>query len=170
MLIEKNDESVPFFRRVGLIVYEALLAVAIAFFVTFCMMWPIHVLHWRSPLPTQLALGLTLLVYFSWGWSHTRQTLPMKTWGVRLYTLDDGSVSYLQAAFRFIVYWAPLALLALFYAVMEWRGYQVSTSSMRWSSMISALLFPWLTGVVHPQHLFLHDALSRTRLCRVQNE
>lgn len=45
-----------------------------------------------TPLVLWAHLFATLLAYFVWFWSHGRQTLPMKTWRMRLVT-RDGSLT-----------------------------------------------------------------------------
>jgi uncharacterized RDD family membrane protein YckC len=73
--------------------------------------------------------------YFIWQWQRG-QTLPMKTWRMRLVTSSGNAVSFWQAVARYL--FAVLGLL------------------------IAGLGFFW--ALVDPERQFLHDRLAGTRL------
>jgi uncharacterized RDD family membrane protein YckC len=60
----------------------------------------------------QIVLTLALLLYFRWGWSLGRCTLPMQTLGLRLKMRDGRDVPPRTAAIRFVVA-LPSVLLGL---------------------------------------------------------
>ncbi len=55
-------------------------------------------------------LFLVLLVYFIWFWSNGGQTLAMKTWRIRLVTVEGLPVRPAQALLRFLLCWPSLVL------------------------------------------------------------
>lgn len=59
----------------------------------------------------QIYLVLVFGFYFLWCWRRGGQTLPMKTWKLRLTSADGGKVSAGQAAFRYIAAWISLLCL-----------------------------------------------------------
>lgn len=87
----------------------------------------------------QAYLGLVAGVYFVWQWVHGGQTLPMKTWGLRLVGDDGGSVPPRQATLRYFA-----ALAGAF-----------------------ALGAGFLWALVDRDRKFLHDRLARTRIVRL---
>jgi uncharacterized RDD family membrane protein YckC len=59
-------------------------------------------------------IGLVLGVYFVWFWTHGGQTLPMKTWRLRIISINGKTVSVARAVARYALAWLwflpPLAL------------------------------------------------------------
>ena len=58
----------------------------------------------------QLYLFGVLGAYFVWCWRHGGQTLPMKTWRLRLLSADGTPVSTARAMVRYALAWPSLAL------------------------------------------------------------
>jgi uncharacterized RDD family membrane protein YckC len=86
------------------LVYEAVLLAALLLggslgFVA----WEWHV----EPVLARPALQILLLVlagtYFVWQWSHGGQTLPMRTWRLRLITVDGKPLTVRQATGRYVL-------------------------------------------------------------------
>jgi uncharacterized RDD family membrane protein YckC len=93
-----------------------------------------------SPLMRSLLQGWLLLVlgaYFIYCWTHGH-TLAMKTWRLRLITIDGGAPSFRQALVRYL-----LAVLSL-----------------------GVLGAGFLWALIDPQRQFLHDRLVGTRIVR----
>lgn len=86
----------------------------------------------------QLYLFLLAGVYFVWQWTHGGQTLPMKTWRIRLVTPTGGPVATRQA----------------------WTRYLVAAAG----ALAFGLGFFW--AVIDRDRQFLHDRVSGTRLVR----
>lgn len=90
-------------RRVASMLYETLLLAAVLFIAGFMFTVIFH-----SPLPPflryvfQLYLLLVTATYFIWYWLHGGQTLPMKTWHLRIVSTDDQPLSLKQACLRFL--------------------------------------------------------------------
>jgi uncharacterized RDD family membrane protein YckC len=54
-----------------------------------------------------------LMVYFVWCWLHGGQTLPMKTWKIRLTDAGGGPVRPAQALLRYLAAWPSILLLGI---------------------------------------------------------
>jgi uncharacterized RDD family membrane protein YckC len=83
----------------------------------------------------QAFLAGVAAVYFIWHWTRG-QTLPMKTWGIRLVTAEGLPVDAAQAGLRFVA--AAFGLVA------------------------AGSTFAW--ALVDSDGQFLHDRIARTRL------
>ena len=128
-------------RRLSAIFYDALLLLALLMLGSFLYV-PIagHVL----PAPLGRTLYQIFLVaigflYFTWFWVHGGQTLGLRTWKLRLVTLDGASVTWTQALKRFVG------------AIVSW--------------LCLGLGFLWV--LVDREKLAWHDRFSGTRLVRL---
>ena len=83
-------------------------------------------------------LFLTLLVYFTWFWSHGRRTLPMKTWRIRLVTREGYPLRPAQALKRYLWCWPSILLCGI---------------GLLWA-------------LIDRDRQFLHDRLAGTRLVK----
>lgn len=92
--------------------------------------------HIAVPLLLWMQIFLTLLIYFVWFWSHGRQTLPMKTWRIRLIAQNGDPLPFSRAMLRYLLCWPSLLLagIGIFWALVD------------------------------RDHQFLHDRLAGTRL------
>ena len=74
-----------------------------------------------TPLVLWAHLFATLLTYFVWFWSHGRQTLPMKTWHIRLVTRNGQALRPAQALWRYLWCWPSVLLggIGLFWALVD---------------------------------------------------
>jgi uncharacterized RDD family membrane protein YckC len=104
-------------RRIGSLCYELPLIVAISFVagwiflpVTDCLGSP-----FARPL-LQLFLVAVAAVYFIYCWTHGGQTLPMKTWRLRLVARDGGPVSLKLAVRRYLIALPAVALCGFGFA------------------------------------------------------
>jgi uncharacterized RDD family membrane protein YckC len=77
-----------------------------------------------------------LMLYFVWFWLNGGQTLPMKTWKLRLVSADGGRLRPLQAVLRYLAAWPSILLLG---------------SGLLW-------------GVFDRDRQFLHDRIAGTRI------
>lgn len=102
-------------RRFGAILYDSLLVLALLFLATI----PFIAIRGGEPvgasdnLAYQFTLACVIYVFFTGFWSHTGQTLGMKTWGLRVETAAGRIPSFRAATVRFlaaIVSWLPLGL------------------------------------------------------------
>jgi uncharacterized RDD family membrane protein YckC len=66
-----------------------------------------------SPRLLWLHVLLLLLFYFVWFWLHGGQTLPMKTWKMRVVNLDGRPLRPLQAVLRYLAAWPSILLFGI---------------------------------------------------------
>jgi len=62
-----------------------------------------------------------LMLYFVWFWLHGGQTLPMKTWKLRLASADGKALRPLQAILRYLAAWPSILFcgIGVFWAVFD---------------------------------------------------
>ncbi|MDR2838033.1 MAG: RDD family protein [Azonexus sp.] len=97
-------------RRLVSMLYEGLVvfAVLLIFFVIPQAALSGHLGHTLGPRPMLLHMLLLLLIYFVWFWLHGGQTLPMKTWKLRLTNADGSPLRPLQAVLRYLAAWPSI--------------------------------------------------------------
>lgn len=125
--------------RVAGLIYEGILLVPLLFVAGYLFLVITHDAH--SPALRALFQAWLLLVlgaYFSYCWVRSGQTLPMKTWRLRLATRDGTPLSRRQAAARFLL---AILGLGLFGAGFLW-------------------------ALIDRDGQFLHDRLAGTRIFR----
>ena len=122
-------------RRLASALYEALVVVAVAFVATFpfLALFGDSTHGWRRTLLQAWVLFI-VGAYFVWFWTHGGQTLPMKTWHVRLVRHDGAAVGIAAAIHRYVL--AVLGTMAL------------------------GAGFAW--ALIDRERLFLHDRLAGT--------
>lgn len=106
-------ENASLLRRLGAMIYDALLVLALLMLATI----PFVAVRGGEPVETGANLGyrLTLFViiyaYFVGYWTHSGRTLGMQSWGLRVETAGGGLPTVGTATLRFFT--AILALLPL---------------------------------------------------------
>lgn len=87
-------------RRLAAMFYDALLLIALLFVASL----PFTMLHGgaieNGDLGYQLYLLAICFIYLAWQWTHGGQTLGMKTWRLRIVSLNGGPVSWQQSLVR----------------------------------------------------------------------
>lgn len=143
-------------------VYEALLLFGVLFiagWIFSTLLQQRHALYLRHA--QQIWLFLVLGLYFAWFWSHGGQTLPMKTWRIRLVTEKGRPPGFWHAVARYLLAWLWfMPGLALAWAL------GAHASLLAWIPLANMVLWA-LTIYLDPQRQFLHDRLAGTRLVRV---
>jgi uncharacterized RDD family membrane protein YckC len=124
-------------RRLASALYDLLLLAALVVVATFPFLAVMGDATggWRRSL-LQLWVLAVAGAYFAWFWTHGGQTLPMKTWRLRLVRRDGAPVSVARAVHRYL-----LAALGLF-----------------------ALGLGFLWALVDRDRQFLHDRLAGTAI------
>jgi uncharacterized RDD family membrane protein YckC len=154
-------------RRLGALLYELLLVVAIVFVASFLALPLISPGHSRSvdaltvpALPARVALFCMLFAvlasYFVWSWSGGRRTLPMKTWRLKLVLANGQPLTTKVALLRYLAAWIGPTLALAAYALLHRYG---QGAHALW---LIALNFLW--AFVDPDRQFLHDRIAGTRI------
>ncbi len=124
-------------RRLLSLVYELLLLTAVVLLAAGVATALAHATGFAHPRAlTQLTVSSACLGYFAWQWQGRGQTLPMKTWKIRLETVDGERVPVARALLR---------------AVLSVPCYGLFGITVLWA-------------LVDREKQFLHDRLAGTRL------
>jgi uncharacterized RDD family membrane protein YckC len=109
-------------RRLASALYDLLLIVALTFVATFPFLAFLgDATHgWRRHL-LQAWVLIVIGAYFVWFWTRGGQTLPMKTWHIRLVSRDGGPVGVARAIHRYVIALLGTAALGLgfFWALFD---------------------------------------------------
>ncbi|MBI2313315.1 MAG: RDD family protein [Betaproteobacteria bacterium] len=124
-------------RRLMSMVYEALMLAAVLMVAAFPFVFAFNGgdAPWFRPLFQLYLLGV-VGAYFTWFWTHGGQTLPMKTWRLRVVTTKGSALRLKQALIRYLVAMAGTIFLG----------------------------FGFLWAVLDRDRQFLHDRLAGTKI------
>jgi len=128
--------SVGFFRRITAMIYDAFLLIAILFLAA-AILLPFN--EGEAVTAKTIIIPYYFLVSFSfygWFWTHNGQTAGLKTWKIRLKTIDGQALTWKHALIRFLA------------AILSW----------------ALLGFGFLWILVDKNNYALHDYLSKTVL------
>jgi uncharacterized RDD family membrane protein YckC len=116
-----------------------------------------HALQGRVEL--QLFLFSMLGLYFAWFWTHSGQTVAMKTWHVRVVHQNGRPLDWTNALARYVLSW-----LWFLPALGVSAALNLHTSGEYSVALLSGVVvYAALTRLL-PDRQFLHDRLCRTRL------
>ncbi len=149
-------------RRLAALLYEAILLFGIVFLAALAFAL---VFQQRNGLAHHRLLAAWIAcvagAYFVWFWSHGGQTLPMRTWRLRIVTTHGASLGTTRALARYLLGWLgflpPLALHPLCSLSVPVTLAVAAAWSMAW--VLSARL--------DPARRFPHDRLAGTRIVSV---
>ncbi len=158
-------------RRLAALLYDALLATALAFAVTFAML-PLtrgeailsatqgNVAHLYHAL-----LALVVFAYFGWSWTRRGQTLGMRAWRIRLESAVGSRLGWGASLLRCLL-GAGLAWLAGLGAWYLARpgGTPAHAAAI---ALLAPLVLNYAWVLVDGQGRSLLDLAARTRVCRV---
>lgn len=149
--------------RLAVMTYEAVLLFGIAFVTGYALLalagWS-YPLQPRQRLVLQAALFLVIGVYFVYSWVRAGQTLPMKSWRLRVVDRDGGLLSPARAALRYVLAWSLFApgLLAI---ALTGAGGLASLGIL-----LASLLAMLAVARLDPRRQLLHDRILGSRVIR----
>lgn len=112
-------------RRLVCMLYESLVVFSILLIGFLLPQIVLSGFHFTPP-PRVLWLHvvLLLLVYFVWCWLNGGQTLPMKTWKLRLVSSEGARLRPLQAVLRYLAAWPSILFFGagIFWAIFDKDG------------------------------------------------
>jgi len=116
-LSDRALQAPSILRRLAAALYDALLIVALMFIATypFLAFFGDATQGWRRHL-LQAWIVFVVGFYFVWFWTRGGQTLPMKTWHIRLVRHDGAAVGTARAMHRFVLAMLGAAALGLGFA------------------------------------------------------
>lgn len=112
-------------RRLVCMLYESLVIFSILLIGFLLPQIALSGFHFElSPKLLWLHVLLLLLVYFAWCWLNGGQTLPMKTWKLRIISAEGTTLRPLQAVLRYLAAWPSILLLGIgiFWALFDKDG------------------------------------------------
>lgn len=145
-------------RRMACWLYEGVLLFGVVFVAALLFSIVTQTRHGLQNRPEQQGfIFLVLGLYFSWFWRHG-QTLPMRTWHIRIQGRDGLPPALGQALLRYLLSWIWFLPPLLAGWLLQWHGYAVIVLALCWVACWAAL------SLLHPQRQFWHDAWAGTRL------
>ena len=149
-------------RRLAAFTYEGILLFAVAM-ITGLVYSPWvqqrNALEHRNGL--MIALAFSFGAYFVYFWTRSGQTLPMKTWHIRVVRIDGAALGHGQALARYLLsycWWMlPIA------AALQMRQHQFGFGTIACVGLLGLFGYALLSRVL-PRRQFLHDVLCRTQL------
>ena len=110
-----NPQNASLLRRLGAILYDTLLVLALLFLTTI----PFIAARGGEPVEAdnnlfyQACVALVVFLFFTVFWSRSGRTLGMQSWGLRVETADGEVPTFARASLRFlaaILSWATVGL------------------------------------------------------------
>lgn len=148
-------------RRFLCMLYEGILLFGIVFGVLFIfdsLTQSRHALFLRDARQTILFLSIGL--YFMLCWRRSGQTLPMKTWHMRLQMADGTKPSWFRSLFRYLLIWPlPLTMAFILHLIATSTGQAVINMLIVFTPF-SLFIWTWFDK----DAFFLHDRLAGTRI------
>lgn len=163
--IDNMTATVPTIRRrLAALVYESVLLFGVVFIAGYLFG---TLTQQRNGLTHHNLLtawvALVVGAYFVWCWTRGGQTLPMKTWRLRLVTVETGEPpKALRAVARYLAAWLwflpPLALHPLLHLPVP----ATLAATVAWFALWTA------AARLDPARQFPHDRLAGTRIVAVE--
>ena len=121
---QTQAQPIHLIRRLGAILYDVLLVVAVVFFAALIAapltsmvglldMENVGQAHPLAKLVYQLYLLGVIYIYYAWPWSHGGQTLGLRTWQAKLISTDDNPLTYKRLLIRFLMSWVSALCFGL---------------------------------------------------------
>lgn len=154
-------------RRFACMMYEAVLLFGVVFLAGYLfdtLTQSRHALMLRHG--RQAALFVAIGLYFVLCWRMNGQTLPMKTWHIRLVDRAGRVPSTGRLVWRYLLIWPiPLAIAGLVWLASQWTGWR-SVDMFIVLAPFGAFIWSWCDA----DGQFLHDRLAGTRLIDVKGQ
>lgn len=155
-------------RRLASLLYEGVLLFGVMFITAYLFS---TLLQFKSSTGSPLVILFQLYMYamiglyFTWCWTHGGQTLPMKTWKLRV-VAATGRLSAARAWLRYTLAWiGPVTGLLVYKIMVELTGFGTATYSVTaFLAAMPFMLLNWLWARVDREGQFLHDRLAGTRI------
>lgn len=155
-------------RRLGAVVYDALLVLALLFVVTAVLVLPYGEAVTQANTPLwfgyRILLAASGVAFFVYFWTRKGRTLGMQAWHLRIETLNGGLPSAKDALVRLLfasIPWAPgLVTIAI--------GAQSNSRALVnvGSALFGLVLLNYAAAWWDPDRRSLHDRLLKTRIVK----
>jgi uncharacterized RDD family membrane protein YckC len=115
-----------------------------------------NAMYLREPL--EIWLFIVVGIYFIWCWTHGGQTLPMKTWHMRLVTKTGAPLTPWRALLRYLLAWLWFIPGLATAKLLETQGWMLVAFPALNLAIWAA------TAMFNKDRQFLHDKLAGTRI------
>lgn len=159
-------------RRLACWLYEGVLLFGVLFAVQGVATLLDGVIH--SYLTTSVSLShgrgqhvllfLSLGYYFTWQWTRSGQTLPMRTWHVRVVNADGSPITWPRAVVRYVFCWIWLLPPLAAVQNLALSGLEISVVTLGWVAVWAVL------ARFQRDTQFWHDVWAKTRLIHAPPE
>ena len=152
-------------RRLACWLYEGVLLFGVVFIVDYAFSSLTQTRHaLDNRLAQQMLLFFVLGAYFTWQWRRSGQTLPMKTWHIKLVAADGTTPTWPRAIARYCLAWVwflpPLS-----------AGWALQLDAISTSVLALGWIPIWaILARFQAQTQFWHDAWAGTRLISVSTK
>ena len=148
-------------RRFAAFLYDGALLFGVIFFSGFLysvLTRQDHALHGRYGLMA-VAYVVMPALYFVGFWTHSGQTLAMKTWHLRVTDVAGRPLAWPRALLRYAFSWLWFLPALACFKLMGLHGGAALTGLL-----LAGIAGYLLVARLHPQRLFLHDVISGSRV------
>lgn len=145
-------------RRLACWVYEGMLVFGVVFLAGYLFGTLSQTRNaMDNRLPLQIFIFVVFGIYFVWFWAKG-QTLAMKTWHIRVVSIDGLPISQRRALLRYLLSWMWFMPPLITSWTLGLSGVQGGLLTLLW-------IFVWAgMSRLHPQRQFWHDDWAGTRL------
>lgn len=144
-------------QRLGALLYEAVLLFGVCFFIS-ALVHTLMPFADDQPWVLRVVLFIALGAYFSYCWHKTGQTLAMKTWRLRVVSIQSARISWPMALLRYCAAWFfLLPAVALIQIIQAPRMIALTLYGV-------SFLFIWAAALFNSKRMTLHDWVARTRI------
>ncbi len=147
-------------RRFACMLYEAVLLFGVIFLADYLfdtLTQSKHALMFRQT--RQIWLFVAIGLYFVLSWRHG-QTLPMKTWHIRILDRTGAPPTLLRSIARYVLAWLPVMLAA----ALVWAARLLTGTPSVMSLIVLAPMAIFVWSWLDKDGQFLHDRLLGMRL------
>ena len=150
------------FRRLGSLLYDGLLVLALLFIATAILM-PFRGGQFQShEWGYGVYLLLVVFLFFAWFWTRDGQTLGMRAWKIRLVSSTGGLISWRQAGLRFVPGLLFIGLAKIGEALLPSAAKPIGLLCLG----LFALDFCW--ALLDKEKRCLHDLIASTRMVHIK--
>lgn len=128
---QTNASPATLTRRLGAIVYDFLIIIALSFAVTGVWLLIFQAQAAEGP-AFQSALFISIFTFFGFFWTRSGQTIGMIAWRIRVQSISGGRISWSQSLIRFFVAGFSAACFGLGYLWML-----ISDEKLTWQDKFS---------------------------------
>jgi uncharacterized RDD family membrane protein YckC len=152
----------PLMRRLACWLYEGVLLFGVVFIVDYAFSALTQTRNALDNRHAQQALLFGVLgLYFTWQWMRSGQTLPMKTWHIRLETQNGSALTWPRAGVRYVLSW-------LWFLPPLVSGWLLDLDTSRIAVLALGWIPVWaILARFQSDTQFWHDAWAGTRLVTV---